>query len=109
MRNVNTVEITPALEREFWSRIAGDGVENCWQWIGFEGCAYPTFHNYGAHRLGWRIVFGGHIPEHLYVCHQCDHPWCMNPSHWFLGTNLQNIRDALAKKRMWWQQKQRLG
>jgi hypothetical protein len=33
------------------------------------------------------------------VLHKCDNRKCCNPSHLFLGTNLDNIADKLAKGR----------
>lgn len=51
-----------------------------------------------AHRVSWEI-FRGPIPKGLLVCHHCDHPWCTNPQHLFLGSALDNLRDCSRKKR----------
>ncbi len=32
----------------------------------------------------------------LYVCHRCNHPYCCNPEHLYLGTPSQNIKDGYA-------------
>lgn len=48
-----------------------------------------------AHRLSYE-VFKGAIGDY-FVCHRCDNPPCFNPDHLFLGTHLDNIRDAKAK------------
>ncbi len=65
-------------------------------------------HEYGAvmvkgkmavvHRVAWGMTFGP-IPEGLACCHRCDNPPCFNPYHLFLGTQLDNIRDAISKGR----------
>lgn len=33
------------------------------------------------------------------VCHMCDIPACIEPTHLFVGTNLENMQDKVKKKR----------
>src|SRR3990172_937528 len=75
----------------------------CWRWIGNIDC-----HGYGriksggkshkAHRLSWQL-HKGDIPLGLCVCHICDHTWCVNPEHLFLGTYGENTLDMFSKGR----------
>jgi predicted XRE-type DNA-binding protein len=51
-----------------------------------------------AHRLAWRIHHGD-IPEGVQVLHRCDHPWCVNVDHLFLGSQADNMADMKAKSR----------
>ena len=46
-----------------------------------------------AHRMAW-ILANGEIPEGKYVCHHCDNPPCCNPDHLYIGTQVENMRDA---------------
>lgn len=73
--------------------------DECWIWTG------PRVRGgYGragvnlAHRLAWERA-NGPIPEGLFVLHRCDNPPCCNPSHLFLGTHDDNMRDRDAKGR----------
>ncbi len=53
---------------------------------------------YFAHRIAW-ILANGPVPDDLDVLHTCDRPICISPGHLFLGTNLDNIADKVAKGR----------
>lgn len=88
----------------FWEKVDVRSENECWNWTGsVDGGNYGEFmistHNREkAHRYSWRLVHGD-IPDKLYICHHCDNPLCVNPSHLFLGTSYDNTHDKLNKNR----------
>ncbi len=88
----------------FWARVdRSGGPDACWPWT--RGCAtggYGLFciasKDHRTHRISYYLN-SGPFPADLYVCHHCDNPTCVNPSHLFLGTNDDNMRDMVAKGR----------
>lgn len=61
-------------------------------WVWFEG------RNLKAHRAAW-IAAHGSIPDGMQVLHTCDNPPCRNIDHLFLGTQVDNSADMVAKGR----------
>lgn len=51
-----------------------------------------------AHRLSYAIQHGS-ITEQDVICHTCDNPGCVNPSHLYLGTRTTNARDKSERDR----------
>ncbi len=87
-------------EARFWSKV--DKASDCWMWTGFLTNGYGHFwlnsRKIRAHRFSW-ILSNGDIPDGLIVCHHCDNPKCVNPSHLFLGTHSDNTQDCVRKGR----------
>ena len=91
------------LEVRFWAKV--DKTETCWLWkganckgYGVMGIGKATEGNIRAARLSWELHFG-EIPEGFEVCHSCDNPPCVRPDHLFLGTQKDNVLDAIGKGR----------
>jgi hypothetical protein len=51
-----------------------------------------------AHRISWILNYGK-IPDGMHVLHKCDNPRCIEPSHLFIGTNNDNVKDKVLKGR----------
>lgn len=86
------------------SKINFETSTGCWEWI---GARLPQ--GYGlikrkdgfqlrAHRVAYELVHGL-IPEGMFVCHRCDNPSCVRPSHLFVGSHVQNMADMVVKGR----------
>lgn len=89
--------------QRFWDKVKIETFFDCWEWK-----ACKDRWGYGAttangvftksHRLAWTIVYGP-IKKGMFICHKCDNPGCCNPTHLFVGTHKDNMRDMVSKKR----------
>lgn len=84
----------------FWSHVDKSG--DCWLWTAYRNRGYGKIMLEGrcrmAHRVAWEQEFGL-IPEGLALCHHCDNPSCVRPSHMFIGTQQDNLDDMVSKGR----------
>ena len=86
----------------FWSKV--NKTDTCWLWVG--GKLYTGQGQFStpngtvlAHRFSYELI-NGKIPDKIKVLHKCDVSFCVNPDHLFLGTDTDNMQDALYKERL---------
>jgi hypothetical protein len=100
-----TLPAKPPFSEVFWGRVdRSGGNDECWPWVArLSNKGYGEIHRVSrderAHRVAWELANQQTIPEGMAVLHSCDNPPCCNPRHLWLGTQLQNIADRVAKNR----------
>lgn len=86
----------------FWRRVVK--TDTCWLWMGAKSKGYGRYrivrgaNSRRCHRVSWELAHGP-IPPGMVVMHSCDNPSCVNPAHLSLGTQRDNVHDAIAKGR----------
>lgn len=91
----------------FWKRIDKSGGDDaCWNWVSNSknrngyGVLFVNGSKIFAHRFSFILATGMNITKDQYVCHHCDNPACCNPTHLFLGSHSDNMKDAAKKCRL---------
>lgn len=100
------------VNERFWEKVDRNGpfVERlsscCWIWKG--ATVRTKWRRYGqfnmgekttsAYRAAYELRYGS-IPEGGHVLHKCDNSLCVRPSHLYVGTHGQNMRDRNQRGR----------
>lgn len=104
-------QTTEQLETDrFWTKVNyhNEIDTQCWTWKGATngrngwryGIAYYRGKTTTAHRVAWLLTRADDIPKGHFVCHKCDNPICVRPSHLFIGTQSTNMQDCVKKNRI---------
>jgi HNH endonuclease len=92
----------------FFDRVTIDTETGCWNCAGsaMRG-GYPQMRYCGKTLPASRVAaicwlkFTNWRDNKIFVCHKCDNPRCVNPKHLFLGSNSDNVLDAVSKGLHW--------
>ena len=81
-----------------------DGPDSCYLWKGyFSGSGYAQLYangkKQGVSRLLWELKRGP-IPPGQVVRHSCDNPRCVRLEHLSLGSQKDNMQDAVQRRRI---------
>lgn len=93
-------------EVRFWSKVDKTSSPNgCWLWTagvnadGYPNFPYPKIGEWRGNRISWTLIHG-RIPDNIYVLHKCPgthNRLCVNPDHLYLGTQSDNMKDAVEQ------------
>jgi len=86
----------------FYDKVSPEPTSGCHLWMAATQVGgYGLFQYEGrlqcAHRVAVQLM--GMTVDGKVVRHTCDNPSCVNPDHLVIGTQKENIQDALRRRR----------
>lgn len=95
------IGLEKTIEERFYDKIKINKENGCHEWqasISRRGYGQFALNSTTqvSHRVAWLLSYG-QIPKGIYVLHHCGNPKCVNPAHLFLGTQRDNMNEAISK------------
>ena len=84
----------------FMAKVSIRANSGCWNWTGSKsGSGYGQFWN-GKRNIPAHWFLLKAVPKNGFeACHRCDNKLCVRPSHIFIGTRSDNMKDMVEKGR----------
>ena len=94
-------ELTESQIINFWNKVKFGS--KCWIWTGIRrrdgyGAIPINQKMYVSTRVAYKLTHGN-CPVDKMICHTCDNPPCVNPTHLVADTHIGNMKDMTSKKR----------
>jgi len=91
-------------DEKFWAKVIKQPDDGCWEWDGCRnnkgyGKLTRNKKGYLAHRWGYMLQHDEEIAPGLQVNHHCDNRICVRGDHLYLGTQSENVKDAVNRGR----------
>jgi hypothetical protein len=94
----------------FWDCVNKKADDECWEWTaGLSKTGYGLIHYKNvegkfsggdkAHRFSFELHNERAIETGKHILHSCDNRKCVNPHHLREGTNAENMKDMVDRKR----------
>ena len=91
--------------KQLWSRVKKTSKNKCWLWFSTS----KNEHGYGilnyngrtekAHRIAYQLFYNCKLTSDQHLLHSCDIPACCNPHHLKIGTQQENMQNAIDRGR----------
>ena len=95
-RKINAMNI----HERFMAKVNVPPGDMCWNWAGARsGSGYGQFWDGGRNIPAHWFLLESRPPKGKEACHKCDNKLCVRPSHIFIGSRSDNMKDMVSKGR----------